>query len=90
MSVAKYSYSKIFRNKLLKRKLFSVLTDVKSETWFIIGAVQIVISIQSLQYFGMPLLHLNRKGESNTIHLVLSSISGGSFLIFFAIGRLMF
>lgn len=71
----------------LLRHYISVITDVKSEVWFIIGAIQIVISIQSLQYFGTPLLKLNHRGESNTVHLALSSITGLSFLIFFAIGK---
>ncbi|KAK9707846.1 hypothetical protein QE152_g27588 [Popillia japonica] len=64
---------------------FILITDVRSEIWFIIGAIQIVISIQSLQYFGMPLLKLSRRGESNTVYLTLSSITGLSFFIFFAI-----
>ncbi|GJQ76572.1 hypothetical protein Trydic_g2269 [Trypoxylus dichotomus] len=64
---------------------FILITDVRSEAWFVVGAIQIALSIQSLQYFGTPLLKLSRRGESNAVYLALSSIAGLSFFIFFAI-----
>ncbi|XP_071053445.1 uncharacterized protein [Onthophagus taurus] len=64
---------------------YVLLTDVHSETWFVIGAMLIILSMQSLQHFGQPLLNITRKGESTKIHLWLSTFTAIAFMIFFVI-----
>ncbi|KAL3288102.1 hypothetical protein HHI36_002552 [Cryptolaemus montrouzieri] len=64
---------------------FLIATYKHSEYVVLFGALEIVLSIASLQHTGGPLLALTIRGESNSEYFLLSMLTGLSFLIFLII-----
>lgn len=57
------------------------------ETLYLVGAILVIISINTLQYVGGPLLSSMRRGESNKYHRNLSMLTGCAFSIFLFISK---
>ncbi|KAJ8934132.1 hypothetical protein NQ314_013591 [Rhamnusium bicolor] len=59
-----------------------LLSDSKTEQVLLFGAVQVTLSIASLQYVGLPLLGLTLRGETNKEFGLISIMTGSAFLFF--------
>ncbi|XP_057669523.1 uncharacterized protein LOC130901885 isoform X1 [Diorhabda carinulata] len=61
---------------------YFMIADSKSKAVLIFGAVQVLLSISTLQYVGMPILGLTIRGETNKEFCLISVMSGVSFIFF--------
>ncbi|XP_018561764.1 uncharacterized protein LOC108903905 [Anoplophora glabripennis] len=64
---------------------YFMVSDSDSERVLLFGAVQVTLSIASLQYVGLPLLGLTLRGETNKEFALISMMSGAAFLFFIII-----
>ncbi|KAJ8925881.1 hypothetical protein NQ315_009733 [Exocentrus adspersus] len=61
---------------------YFMVSDSSSERVLLFGAVQVTLSIATLQYVGLPLLGLTLRGETNKEFSLISMMSGAAFLFF--------
>nr|XP_023016104.1 uncharacterized protein LOC111505511 [Leptinotarsa decemlineata] len=64
---------------------YFMISDSDKSNILIFGAIQVTISIATLQYIGMPLLGLTLRGETNKEFNLISIMSGFAFLFFLII-----
>ncbi|CAG9859459.1 unnamed protein product [Phyllotreta striolata] len=61
---------------------YFMIADSRTKQVLICGAIQVVLSISSLQYIGTPLLGLTVRGETNKEFCLISVMSGCAFVFF--------
>ncbi|KAJ8941704.1 hypothetical protein NQ318_023300 [Aromia moschata] len=61
---------------------YFMASDSNTEKVLLMGAVQITLSIASLQYVGLPMLGLTLRGETNKEFALISVMSGTAFSFF--------
>ncbi|CAG9813112.1 unnamed protein product [Phaedon cochleariae] len=64
---------------------FMISDSNNTKQVFIYGAVQVTLSIATLQFVGMPLLGLTMRGESNMEFCLINMMTGISFIFFLII-----
>lgn len=64
---------------------YLLLSDSQGETTLIFGAVDITLSITALQILGTPLMKISLRGETSRAHMILSALTGISFILFLII-----
>ncbi|KAG5886055.1 hypothetical protein JTB14_009504 [Gonioctena quinquepunctata] len=64
---------------------YIMMSDSVTSQVMIFGAIQVTLSIATLQYVGMPLLGLTLRGETNKEFNLISIMSGSAFIFFLII-----
>lgn len=66
---------------------FSVVSDSNTRQVLIFGAVQVTLSIATLEYVGMPILGLTLRGETKKEFNLISMMCGCAFTFFLFISK---
>ncbi|VEN58038.1 unnamed protein product [Callosobruchus maculatus] len=61
---------------------YFMVSDSSNKQVLTFGAVQVILSIATLQYVGMPLLGLTIRGETNQEYSLICTLTGCAFLLF--------